>query len=54
MQGLMLPVANVCTGAGFPTVQTGTINTGGSLAPIKNEIDLYKPGSTITFDDLKL
>jgi len=41
------------TGAGFPTVQTGTINSG-SLAPIKSKIDLCKPGSTITFDDLKV
>ena len=43
-------------GAGFAnsgSVQTGTI-TSGSLAPIKSKIDLCKPGSTVTFDDLKV
>jgi gliding motility-associated protein GldM len=43
-------------GAGFSnsgSVQTGTI-TSGSLAPIKSKIDLCKPGSTVTFDDLKV
>jgi hypothetical protein len=43
-------------GAGFSTgggVQTGTL-TSGSLAPIKAKMDLCKPGSTVTFDDLKV
>ena len=43
-------------GAGFSTgggVQTGTISSG-SLAPIKSKMDLCKPGSTVTFDDLKV
>jgi gliding motility-associated protein GldM len=43
-------------GAGFTTgggVQTGTL-TSGSLAPIKAKMDLCKPGSTVTFDDLKV
>lgn len=43
-------------GAGFTTgggVQTGTLSSG-SLAPIKAKIDLCKPGSTVTFDDLKV
>jgi gliding motility-associated protein GldM len=43
-------------GAGFSnsgSVQTGTISSG-SLAPIKSKIDLCKPGSTVTFDDLKV
>jgi len=44
------------TGAGFAnsgSVQTGTM-TSGSFAPIKSKIDLCKPGSTVTFDDLKV
>lgn len=43
-------------GAGFTSsggVQTGSI-TSGSLAPIKNKMELCKPGSTVTFDDLKV
>jgi len=43
-------------GAGFSTgggVQTGTL-TNGSLAAIKSKMDLCKPGSTVTFDDLKV
>lgn len=43
-------------GAGFAnsgSIQTGTI-TSGNLAPIKSKIDLCKPGSTVTFDDLKV
>jgi gliding motility-associated protein GldM len=43
-------------GAGFSntgSIQTATINSG-NLAPIKSKIDLCKPGSTITFDDLKV
>ena len=43
-------------GAGFSTgggVQTGSISSG-SLAGIKNKIELCKPGSTVTFDDLKV
>ncbi|MFT3681782.1 MAG: gliding motility protein GldM [Ferruginibacter sp.] len=43
-------------GAGFSTgggVQTGQL-TSGSLAPIKAKMDLCKPGSTVTFDDLKV
>jgi gliding motility-associated protein GldM len=43
-------------GAGFAnsgSIQTGTI-TSGSLAPVKSKIDLCKPGSTITFDELKV
>jgi gliding motility-associated protein GldM len=44
------------SGAGFAnsgSVQTGAI-TSGSLAPIKSKMDLCKPGSTVTFDDLKV
>ena len=43
-------------GAGFSTgggVQTGTLSSG-SLAGVKSKIDLCKPGSTVTFDDLKV
>ncbi len=43
-------------GAGFSntgSIQTGSISSG-SLAPIKGKIDLCKPGSTVTFDDLKV
>ena len=43
-------------GAGFAnsgSVQTGTISSG-SLAAIKSKIDLCKPGSSVTFDDLKV
>ncbi len=43
-------------GAGFAnsgSVQTGTIS-GGSLAAIKSKIELCKPGSSVTFDDLKV
>ena len=43
-------------GAGFSnsgSIQTATI-TSGNLAPIKSKIDLCKPGSTVTFDDLKV
>ena len=43
-------------GAGFSnsgSIQTATV-TSGSLAPIKSKIDLCKPGSTVTFDDLKV
>ena len=43
-------------GAGFSnsgSIQTGTISSG-SLAPLKSKIDLCKPGSTVTFDDLKV
>lgn len=43
-------------GSGFTTgggVQTGTISSG-DLTPIKNKIDMCKPGSTVTFDDLKV
>ncbi|MBC7629653.1 GldM family protein, partial [Ferruginibacter sp.] len=43
-------------GAGFSnsgSIQTATI-TSGSLAPIKSKIDLCKPGSTVTFDELKV
>jgi len=43
-------------GAGFNTgggVQTGTLSNG-SLASIKSKMELCKPGSTVTFDDLKV
>ena len=43
-------------GAGFSnsgSIQTATI-TSGNLAPIKSKMDLCKPGSTVTFDDLKV
>ena len=43
-------------GAGFNTgggVQTGTL-ANGSLGPIKSKMELCKPGSTVTFDDLKV
>jgi gliding motility-associated protein GldM len=43
-------------GAGFSSgggVQTGNI-TSGSLAPIKSKMELCKPGSTVTFDELKV
>ncbi len=43
-------------GAGFSnsgSIQTASI-TSGSLAPIKSKMDLCKPGSTVTFDDLKV
>ncbi len=43
-------------GAGFSnsgSIQTASI-TSGSLAPIKSKMDLSKPGSTVTFDDLKV
>lgn len=43
-------------GAGFTTgggVQTGQL-TSGNLGPIKSKMDLCKPGSTVTFDDLKV
>ena len=43
-------------GAGFAnsgSIQTASI-TSGSLAPIKSKMDLCKPGSTVTFDDLKV
>lgn len=43
-------------GAGFSntgSIQTGSISSG-SLAPIKSKMDLCKPGSTVTFDDLKV
>jgi gliding motility-associated protein GldM len=43
-------------GAGFSnsgSIQTATI-TSGNLAPIKSKIDLCKPGSTVTFDELKV
>jgi hypothetical protein len=43
-------------GAGFNTgggVQTGTLSNG-SLGPIKSKMELCKPGSTVTFDDLKV
>ena len=43
-------------GAGFAnsgSIQTGTISNG-SLAPIKSKMDLCKPGSTVTFDELKV
>jgi len=43
-------------GAGFSnsgSIQTANI-TSGSLAPIKSKIDLCKPGSTVTFDELKV
>jgi gliding motility-associated protein GldM len=43
-------------GAGFSnsgSIQTGSI-TSGSLGAIKSKIDLCKPGSTVTFDDLKV
>ena len=43
-------------GAGFSnsgSIQTATI-TSGNLASIKSKIDLCKPGSTVTFDELKV
>ena len=43
-------------GAGFAnsgSIQTGAI-ANGSLAPIKSKMDLCKPGSTVTFDELKV
>jgi gliding motility-associated protein GldM len=43
-------------GAGFTTgggVQTGQL-TSGNLDPIKAKMELCKPGSTVTFDDLKV
>ena len=43
-------------GAGFASgggVQTGILSSG-SLAPVKAKMDLCKPGSTVTFDDLKV
>ena len=43
-------------GAGFSnsgSIQTATISSG-NLAPIKNKMDLCKPGSTVTFDELKV
>ena len=43
-------------GAGFAnsgSIQTASI-TSGSLGPIKGKMDLCKPGSTVTFDDLKV
>jgi hypothetical protein len=43
-------------GAGFAntgSVQTATMNSG-SFASIRSKIDLCKPGSTVTFDELKV
>ena len=43
-------------GAGFAnsgSVQTASISSG-NLAPIKNKMELCKPGSTVTFDELKV
>ncbi len=43
-------------GAGFTSsgsVQTATMNNG-SFASIRSKLDLCKPGSTVTFDDLKV
>jgi gliding motility-associated protein GldM len=43
-------------GAGFTTaggVQTGSISSG-DLGSIKSKMDMCKPGSTVTFDDLKV
>ena len=44
------------SGAGFAnsgSIQTGSL-TSGSLAAVKSKIDLCKPGSVVTFDDLKV
>lgn len=41
------------TGANFPSLQQGTISSG-SLAPIKEQLNKCIPGTTVTFDNVRV